>query len=168
MSKRIKVLTGTINCGKTTYAAAMVMEKRSSGRLVGGILSRAFWDKGVKRGFYFEDILTGKRILLCAERGYGGEEFKKSGGPDTGRFFFNPNAFLFAETSLLAARRADIIIIDELGRLEAGEKGLYSVTKRLIDEFDGELVLVIRRELVEDILNVLHVERHLIDTISLD
>ncbi len=168
MSKRIKVLTGTINCGKTTYAAAMVSEKRAQGSIVGGVLSKAFWDNGAKRGFYFEDISSGERILLCAEEGYGGEELKKSGGPDTGRFFFNPDAFLFAEKTLLAARNADIIIIDELGRLEAAGKGLYPVTTQLIDQFAGELVLIIRRELVEDILEVLQVERHLVETISLD
>lgn len=168
MSKRIKVLTGTINCGKTTCAAAMVSEKRSQGRIVGGVLSKAFMDNGTKRGFYFEDISSGERILLCAEEGYGGEELKKSGGPDTGRFFFNPDAFLFAEKTLLAARNADIIIIDELGRLEAAGKGLYPVTTQLIDQFAGELVLIIRRELVEDILEVLQVERHLVETISLD
>ncbi len=151
----VKIITGGFNCGKTTTAEKLMEEYTAEGQRAAGFIAEAEYTNGEKNTYYIRDISTGRRELaVCLEppQDCRPGEWKKH---DFSRFYFSEGAFIFAAEILEGAVGADFVMIDELGPLELGGGGSFYAVKRLIDNYEGTIILVIREKILEEMVVLL-------------
>jgi nucleoside-triphosphatase THEP1 len=173
MVTKIQIITGDINAGKTTAAEQLCEAYRQSGFSVAGVLAKGSFEGDRKVAFTVHDLHSGQSRLLaytpCShDKGVSLEDRERHQIPSTGRFLFDPHGFAFAEEAVTSNLDADVIIIDELGILELREQGFYDLTRMLLDEFDGILVLVIRKNLLEALCEKLEIEPEQVEIIPIN
>lgn len=143
---KIYILQGAIGSGKTTYLMNYCRQKN-----VGGILS---------------PVIEGKRHFLNIES----QETKLMEASEQeietltiGRYKFSGKAFEWANKILIdcANKNHETIIIDEIGPLELQGKGFAETLKNFLNhnEVKPELVLVIRENLVNEVLNYFGIKK---------
>jgi nucleoside-triphosphatase THEP1 len=99
-------------------------------------------------------------VQLSGEESWLMQGSENDTGPwlDVGRFRFSAEAFRRAENYLrISAKKKDVrvLIIDEIGPLELRKQGFYQVAMELIHMESGpEILLVVRNELVEQVINL--------------
>ncbi len=78
-----------------------------------------------------------------------------------GPYHFYENAFAKANNILLnISATIDHIIIDEIGKLELQQKGLYAGTTPLISNSSANIILVVRDSLVEAVATAFHLANY--------
>lgn len=142
------VVTGDVRQGKTTFLKNVLRLLVSEGISAGGFLALGVHENDERTGFDLLDIAGGQTTPLCSIR-------PLPGAVQTGRYYFfeegldKGRALLKPENN----RQHDLIIIDELGPMELNGKGWSSSVVRLLDEMRTPQAWVVRRPLVEKILN---------------
>lgn len=133
-------VTGDRRSGKTTKLKRLVTALTARGVKVGGILQPAADDSPEPEGYFVEDIRTRERKELA----------RRLSSPDeSGLIFkFNPAAWEWAALKISEARRTcDVLIVDEVGRLEAAGKGhLPALLKEIPDETVFSRLLCVRTD----------------------
>jgi len=166
--RRCSIITGPIHSGKTTLLKRMIADFRAGEVSVGGILAEALYDeRGKKTGFDAEDIATGRRIPLVREF----QQPLLPGDQRVGRFTVlgrglnSASEVLLEAAGLIAPAQpedlsmpapAAVLCLDEVGPLEMEGKGYYPVLRRILDSYAGELVLVGRTEIYDDLAGLLY------------
>jgi nucleoside-triphosphatase THEP1 len=116
MRRAVVVVTGPPGGGKTTALLGLARGLAAAGRRVGGIVQPALHEGGARVGYELLDVATGARRPLA----------RRTGTPQEHGcgFAFAPDAFAWAAARLDAAHRdGDVLVADELGRLEAAGHG---------------------------------------------
>jgi nucleoside-triphosphatase THEP1 len=135
------IITGAVGIGKTTVCRRVVEILRGSGYSCGGILTH----KAAHESLIAFDIQTGERAVLASAD----DTFN---GPRTPRYSFNPEAIKFGMRAISKAIDSDVLIIDELGRLELDGEG-FAKSLELIKTGRGKnSILVIRKQLLRAFL----------------
>lgn len=132
------IITGPVRSGKTTRLARWARERGD----VGGVLS-----PDGPNGRTFVDPATGDTCAM------------ENPGPDEaalviGRFRFRAAAFEWANERLRAAAASGggtPLVIDEIGPLELAGGGLHAGLLAALDRPGGELLLVVRTHLVDEV-----------------
>jgi len=139
--------TGPKHSGKTTAAARLVQAVRAKGWAIAGCLAPSLYENDRLIGFDILDLRTGRRATLARRRSMPGEEK---------RFRFVTEEWKLGQEALspAATRDADLIVIDEYGPLELASRGWRAATDRLMTSTDAVLLLVVREELVEKVLQL--------------
>lgn len=143
MKNKITVLTGPIKSGKTTSLFKFISQNKSAN----GILAPIVDDRRV---LYH---IASKTIKLL--------ETDKSGAGiiKVGRYKFFESVFEWARQKLSDSfnQKPEFLIIDEYGKLELDNKGLEPIISEflLINNFDSEIILVVRDYLVESVIRKL-------------
>lgn len=158
---RLIVVTGSKDSGKTTYLRSYIRKALDRGESVSGIITSAVGSEtgsllDRKSGYDIIDVRSGESCALLRDRML----FPSFHGLPLGRFTMDEGAMRWAQRLLLNAimDRPDIIAIDELGQLESAGGGHLPVVIRLLNEYKGTMVLVIRSSILKDLLNILGVE----------
>ncbi len=103
-------ITGLPQAGKTTMLRALAKKLKAKKLKVGGFVSPELSEHGTREGFYVEDIATGKKAMLAETN---------AGGPRVGKYRVNVKQFeAIALPVLKNHKQYDIIIIDEIGKME--------------------------------------------------
>jgi nucleoside-triphosphatase THEP1 len=145
---KVYVLTGERGSGKTTLLGTLARQLQEHGLRVGGILSPAT-DRGDDSGAHdVIDLHTGQRRPLC-----------RMDMPESevrvGRFGFYPEGLAFASGVLKAVGdiMPDLVIIDEIGPLEAAGGGWSEGAREHLRTWRGVTVLAVRSSLVDELLS---------------
>ncbi|MBS7287572.1 MAG: NTPase [Candidatus Freyarchaeota archaeon] len=105
------LVTGPPGCGKSTLAVKIIERAQSKGLKVGGVITPEVRKGGTRKGFLIVDLLTGENKIMASV----GE-----GSPRVGRYVVYTSAV--AGLGFRALRRAveeaDIIVVDEIGKME--------------------------------------------------
>ena len=140
--RRIKILTGPIQSGKTTRLAKWIKSCPSCT----GILAP------VRDGLrYLYSIDSGQSKLLEAR----GDFLAKDDLIRQGKYRFIKSSFDWAQNELLLAvrQKPEWIIIDEIGPLEMDGKGLEPAVSKILEQMHNQdqfnLLLVVRKKLLE-------------------
>lgn len=154
----VKIISGEKNSGKTSLASKLVMEYGSRGKRVAGFLSVS--ESKAKDSYFFKNIETEELFKAVAEIPPSGDDGWRL--YDFSKFYFSDSAFTAANSILEKvmddkgdddSKKPGIVVIDEIGPLELSGRGfLYSV-QRLIREFSGTIIIVIRESLVNEFIN---------------
>lgn len=151
MSPNIFILSAPIRSGKTTA----LMD---------------FWERGVTSfdGFLTPDIDDSRKLILLdtdEELPFELESGDETNSISVGKFHFSKSTFDLVKNKLkhLHKTPANLIIIDELGKLEMEGKGFEPELGELIQNFkqasdDKLLILVIRNTLLEAAIVKYHLE----------
>jgi nucleoside-triphosphatase THEP1 len=149
------VLTGEVHIGKTTVCRAVAELTRERGYCVRGILTPPILDpKGRRLGIEAIDLASGERRELA--RVWRGrrkqEEDWNWDGPQMGPYFFDPAVLEWAHDAIARgiALDCDLLIIDEIGRLELEQGlGFSQVLDLLGTSIVVRSLLVVRASLLE-------------------
>lgn len=161
-NKRILIITGAVNSGKTTLANKIADEFKDFGFNVKGFLSKGIFSGEDKTGYKLINISTGDEYHLASINP--GKKFKLR----QGRLFFNEEVFETADKLLKHLSTDDIILLDEIGPLEIKEKGFYSSLKEILSSLNNKVILIVREKLIKDILTKFNLLRNEIDIIRIE
>ncbi len=150
------ILTGAVQSGKSTLAALLVRQLKRKNIHVAGILAKGLWENNQRSGFDLIDLKTGLSMPL-ARRLAPAEGLGKPEMP-----------FRFLKTGVAAGRRAlnvvqcgraDLIMVDEIGKLEARGLGWAPDLAPLLAFSEAIHLWIVREHLVEKICRIWHVTR---------
>jgi nucleoside-triphosphatase THEP1 len=145
--RSIILWTGPKHSGKTTSAARLVEAARCRGFLVAGCLAPSVHADDVLFGFDLVDLTSGERAPLTRRTIEQGQH---------GSFQFLADGLSLGEEALgpPATEDADLIIVDEYGPRELKSQLWRRATDRLMSSTDAVLLLVVREELVDEVLRL--------------
>jgi nucleoside-triphosphatase THEP1 len=130
---RWALLSGPRGTGKSSRAARIARELEGRGLTVGGVVQEAIERDGARVGYV-------ARRVGAAARGAGAADevvLARKGAPDAGgadvafcSFVFDSDAFARArEWVALAARDADVVVVDEISKLEVAGQGHHDAVR---------------------------------------
>jgi nucleoside-triphosphatase THEP1 len=148
MNKKIRIVTGKIQSGKTTSLFRFANSQKS----IDGILSPIV---NCKRRLYHISSKTVKDFEI---------DQSSEETISVGKYFFLKKSFKWANSKLLEgfSKSPEWLIIDEIGKLELKGEGFHSATQKiLMDKINSntKIILVIRDYLIEEALkyyNIAH------------
>ena len=135
------IVTGDIGTGKTTACLKVIELAQDRGYICGGILTCKAPDESLA----ILDIQTGESEVFASTN-------TDLGGPHTPKYSFSPEGIDFGIRAIENGATSDILIVDEIGRLELDGEG-FVISLELIRE--GRVknsILVIRKQLLSDFL----------------
>jgi nucleoside-triphosphatase len=141
------LLSGAVRVGKTTLCLRLAEAARECGLEVGGVLTPAMVEDGIKVGIQALDLESGKtRVLARIDRDLGGTQ--------VGPYSFDDRALEWV------ARRCEraldwasgIVFVDEIGKLELNRGGgLARLISLLARPREGKTVTIVRDFLLDDL-----------------
>ena len=138
----ITILTGPIGGGKTTFLRSVVIRLGAGQIPFDGYLSERVLEGGELRGYNLADLRTGVRLPFL--RRSGPREW-----PAVGQFVMDPNGLAAAERIIARGLPADLLILDELGRLENEGRGVWPVACPVLADSGRDSLVVIREGLLD-------------------
>lgn len=128
-------ITGLPNVGKTATLAAICRKLERDDFIIGGMITRAYRPPpgDVRVGFYVEDWQTGEKEVFASK------EFntREKTETDDGTYFINIDPLerigVKAIRDAIADEDVDIIIIDEVGKMEMHSEQFNKAVKEALD-----------------------------------
>ena len=139
-SPSLIVVTGPSGSGKSGWLADQVRKIGEAGQAVDGLLTERMDDGADRWHQIIVRIHTGESRQINSM-----DEIE--GSPHVGRFWFYPEAIAWGRQQLREASRADWLIVDEFGLLEAAGEGWYPTLEELAQSYSGHLVIAVRRQI---------------------
>ena len=145
----VYIVTGKKHEGKSTLALKLAEMAKEKGLKTGGIISISQNNNGKRSGYEIMDLKTGLKKPLATTKDI--ENYAENIGP----FYFYKDGIEFAHSALDInhLNECDIVFIDEVGMLEASEKGFYKDLKQLLNSDIKLLMFVTRDEFIKTIEN---------------
>jgi len=146
-------LTGDPAAGKSTALSKIILEVRTSGFTVGGILTREVRSHGEREGFRILDIATDESKPLANIRGVV--------GPRIGKYRVDLKVLsTFAVTAFThAAGHSDIIAVDEIGPMELLSPEFRSAVHSSVLETDKPSVCVVHKRFEDPLIDELRASK---------
>ena len=140
------IITGPKGSGKSTLTAELIKVLKDRGIKPAGIVAPAFFENGERTGYMVQSVENGTQHLLC-------KRLEQPVDKLPGQYHFDPQGLRFGEALLTAEKLAgkDVLIIDELGPFELRGMGWDHALKELLQVWQGPVIAVIRKSLVEEI-----------------
>ncbi len=135
------IVTGSAGQGKTTFARELTELLKEKGVSPGGILSERILEGEDTSGYDIVSIATGDRMAFLRTDGNAGQE-------KIGRFFIDKEG-LEAGRAILSEAQGEIIVIDEVGRLEISGGGWAPSIDFLLSRSNKRLLLTVRDSFLE-------------------
>jgi len=135
------IVTGDIGAGKTTVCQKVIELARDQGYTCGGILTFKDPDETLT----VLDIRTGEREILASTH-------KAFDGPRTPKYSFSTECIDFGIQAIESGTASDVLIVDEIGRLELGGEGFIKSLELIKAGAVKNSILVIRKELLSDFI----------------
>lgn len=118
---------GRPGCGKTTLVVGLVEELAALGFKAAGFVTEEIREGSLRRGFRVRDVRGGEALFAHVD-------FK--GGPRVGKYGVDLEAF--ERTALrslqVAAGEVDLMVIDEIGKMELLSKGFRRLVMGLLED----------------------------------
>jgi molybdopterin-guanine dinucleotide biosynthesis protein A len=134
------LVVGEPGSGKTSWCREYIDGRRESGSSVGGILCPAIHKQKQRVGSNALDLLTGQEVpfaRLSRHRSFKGEE-------KVGDYTISRRGISFARGAIKRAveSKCDLVVIDEVGPLELGGKGLMPAVELALASAVNALIVV--------------------------
>ncbi|MFZ7112346.1 MAG: ATP-binding cassette domain-containing protein [Desulfatiglandales bacterium] len=156
-SPRIVIVSGAKHSGKSTLVGHFVESAVGHGYRVSGILAKGYWKDGLREGFDIVDLSDGSSVPLARRRRYEDPH-------EVTVFDFNREGIEAGVRALSPERckRADIVILDEVGKLEALGRGWAPRIGPLLALDRPLYIWVVRSELLEKIQEIWNLQEPLV------
>jgi len=147
LGPQIIIISGEKNEGKTTFIKSVLSEINNNKIKVGGIISEKTFDDEKLIGYDIIDIESGRDSAFLRKGEYENcDRIKKFSILNTGLDFGK-------KTLKDASTNDSLMIIDEVGQLELWDKGWHQTISDLNKSKVRTLIITIRTEFVEEIIN---------------
>ncbi len=145
------IIHGAIGEGKTRFGERLVIALRESNIKVGGIISPRILSGNDTIGYRVRDIDTGGERLLAT---------MNPPGVRVGKFYLLQNALDFVRKAIeSAAVAAQVVLLDEVGRLELDDKG-HATALRALLRSETIPVLFVRSKFVQRVIQKFSILDH--------
>jgi nucleoside-triphosphatase THEP1 len=147
VKQKIVIITGKMDIGKTTFIKKVIENLKSKNIKVGGIYTQKVKENNERIGYDLVAVQTNKsEIFLRIE---GNENLEK-----IGIFSVFPKALALGIESLKPENNKEnqLVIIDEIGKLELENKAWAKSLDELIQFNKNHLLLVVREDITEKII----------------
>jgi nucleoside-triphosphatase THEP1 len=147
LSRKIFIVSGAVGEGKTTYAKKLIAFLRQNNIKVGGILSERVMTHSRTTGYDVVNIETGEKEAFLRVN-------EKSGYETIGRFTICPKGLAMGNLVLSSVNISEyrIIIIDEIGLLELGDKGWADSLNYLLERSIDNILINVRDSFVDKVI----------------
>ncbi len=135
------IVTGAVGIGKTTVCRRIIDIARNQGYTYGGILTY----KAADQSIIIEDTQSGEKETLASTKAI-------YPGPNTQRYFFNPEGIKFGDQAIERGFASALLLIDEIGHLELSGEGFARVPETIRANKTKKCILVIRKGLLSAFL----------------
>ena len=153
---KVFLITGEKAEGKTSFLVAVIQLLKAANINCWGFYSKGWWKNNIRSGFDLVSINDESHLTLCT----------KDPNPEwikLGPYFFNPEAITFAEELLKKPpSHSQLLVIDEVGKLELQKKIWYNSIHKLIKRHNQDMIWCVREKFVTDILDAFNVEHYTI------
>jgi|APSaa5957512622_1039677.scaffolds.fasta_scaffold10474_3 nucleoside-triphosphatase THEP1 len=159
--QKVFIITGAIGKGKTSCIKNVIKKLEQEKTTVLGIYSERIIKNNITVGYDVINVSNNKS-----------KKFLRLHGDNTlgkiGRFVIYPNGFQMGRNTLneLQNTRAKIIVIDEIGKLEIDGGGWSECLLNLIKTRNNHLLLAVREEVLEKVIENLGIEAEIIYNVS--
>jgi nucleoside-triphosphatase THEP1 len=133
------IISGLSGAGKSSWCLTLARQARSSGVIVGGVISPPVFINGHKVGIDLVVLLTGERRRLAVRYS------RASDGLRTANWLVDPQVLAWGNQQLLCLPSCDCVILDELGPLEFNQGQGLQAGLKLIDDRQLPLVVAVIR-----------------------
>ena len=145
-NNRVILVTGEKHCGKTTLVDNFIASLAGRKLRIAGILARGLWKDGLRAGFDLVDLSDGSITHLARRRRRPDPQHRLMFD------FLNPGLRAGAQAlDPLLCRRADIVVVDEIGRLELRGDGWASHINALLPLPTPLFILIVRLDCLQQI-----------------
>lgn len=140
------IITGGVQTGKSTLAAALVAFLKAENVSIAGILATGLWKNDRRQGFDLTDLATGTTTSLA-------RRVDIAQNTAITPFEFFETGMLAGEKALDAKRTANaaMIMVDEVGKLELMGQGWAPFMSSVVFNSRAVHVWVVREDLVRDV-----------------
>jgi len=147
-TQKIFIISGSIGEGKTTYTKKLIDFFRKNNIKVGGILSERVITNSQTTGYDLVNIETGIKEAFLRQN-------EECGSEKIGRFTICPKGLSMGNTVLssLILQENRIVIIDEVGLLELGNKGWSDCINDLLGKSKNHILFTVRDIYVNEVKN---------------
>lgn len=154
---KVFIITGDRDDGKTRNLISTIEGIKSRDLSVAGIYSPKIIENNLIIGYDIVDIMNNERSPFL----------RKNEAPDLekiGSYSILPEGLEKGRQALAKAMNADVqlIIIDEVGRLEMRDKGWGPAIKEILSKPDQKVMMTVRREFVEQVIQTWNIESYII------
>lgn len=148
--QKVFLLAGQVGQGKSGMLAQLVRGLGADGLSPAGILSPSVHDQGVRIGYDLIDIAAGSRQPLSRMTDPAGDPES----PRVGLYNFLPRGIEFGLGALTLdkARRADLVVVDEVGPWELCDQGWAAALYDLTLHSELPMIWVVRADIVEQVI----------------
>jgi len=158
---QVFIITGDRDDGKTRNLLSTIDELKSRDLSVAGIYSPKIIENNVIIGYDIVDIMNNERIPFL----------RKNEDPDVekiGSYSILPEGLEKGRQALGNAMNADVqlIIIDEVGRLEMRDKGWGPAINDILKKPDQKVLMTVRREFVEEVISKWSIKAYIICNVT--
>ncbi len=142
------LVTGDTGDGKSTMLAELASIFKSHGIRIGGIISPAVFEEGIKSGYDIINIETSERQRLS-------QIHKREGMANVGRFYFFDDGIGFGKTALAVKnnQNSQIVFIDEIGAWEIQGQGWAESLNELIMRCDMPIILAVNNKFIDEVVS---------------
>jgi nucleoside-triphosphatase THEP1 len=147
-SQKIFIISGLVGEGKTTYTKKLIDFFRKNDINVGGIISERVMNNSQTTGYDLVNIETGGKEVFLRQN-------EECGSETIGRFAIYPKGLAMGNMVLssLLLKENIIVIIDEVGLLELGNKGWSDCINDLLVKSKNHILFTVRDIYVNEVKN---------------
>ena len=159
--QKVFIISGTAGEGKTTFIKKLSETFKTDNISFGGILSQRVMANSQTTGYDVVNIeIEDKEVFL--------RRTEEDSMEKIGIFSIYPEGIKFGIRILLRSRelRKKIIVIDEVGKLELGNKGWASCIKDLKDASENHLLIAVRDSLIDEVISKWQFKHYFIYKVS--
>ena len=158
---QVLIITGGRDDGKTRNLISIIDELKSRDVSVAGIYSPKVIENNIIIGYDIMDILYNERIPFLRKNE--ALDFEKIGS-----YSIIPEGLERGRQALEQALEADVnlIIIDEVGRLEMRDKGWGPAINDILKKPDQKVIMTVRREFVEKVIGKWSINAYIICNVT--
>ncbi len=160
-TRKVFIITGSVGQGKTTYLQKIIEILKENNILISGIYSPRIMENNDTIGYDIIDIESNKSEILLRKNSNNNYE-------KIGKYYIYPQGFSHGNEILKLSKNIDnkIVVIDEVGFLELENKGWANNISELIKETNKHLLITVRENLVENVINKWEFKNYFIFNIS--
>jgi len=160
LSNKIFIVTGSKGEGKTTQIQKIVVALKNQNISIGGILSPRVMENGATAGYDIQDIMTNERVAFLRKT-------SDERSPGIGSYSILPEGMKKGCQALKNSQNnTQVVVIDEVGRLELNNKGWAENIHRLLNGSKCPLILSVRERFMEEIIDKWHLKDYTIWRVS--
>lgn len=150
LTAKVIIITGGVEAGKTTSLRKVSEKLIQSGKLVSGFISPRIMDGDKTVAYSIENLKTGETLPFLSEKSVSEDGDVQS----IGKYFINSETEQKAKQILSDALQdgAEVVVIDEVGRLELRGDGWHNELHELLKANKTTLVLSVRDSFVESVI----------------